>query len=181
MEDGGEIERRFGPELRRFCRRMVFNEALAEDIVQDVIAVSCEKADDPRSVLPPNEPHRMRGWLYRVARNRCIDELRKMRPEVRLSAIQSSRVALGDRMPIDPLTTPAGKAVKAERVEAAQAALDGLDDDLRSVLIMRVYQDLSREEIAQVVGLSVAGVKARLAKATRMLRESLHRLDESSS
>jgi RNA polymerase sigma factor (sigma-70 family) len=77
----------------------------------------------------------------------------------------------GPRALIDPLTTPAGQYIKAERAARALEALDALDDDLRSVVIMRVYHDLSREEIADAIGLSVSGVKARLARAFRLMRE----------
>ncbi|MCH9009415.1 MAG: hypothetical protein IIC21_02160 [Chloroflexi bacterium] len=72
MEDPGDIERQFGSELRLFCRRMVYNDAVAEEVVQDVLVAACK--------TPTAEVTHLRGWLYRVARNRCLDVLRKMKP-----------------------------------------------------------------------------------------------------
>ena len=60
----GDISKRYAGELNIFCQRMVFDAALSEDIVQDVM-MRCCKAD--ASQLPNGS---LRGWLYRVARNR---------------------------------------------------------------------------------------------------------------
>jgi len=170
-----EIDSCYGRELRLFCQRMVYNEALAEDIVQEVLVVCCKVGGDrmPRDSL--------RGWLYKIARNRTIDELRKMHPKARLSALESSRQAwMNPAVPIDPLTTPAGKAVKLDRTRRVQLAVDAMRDDLREVIILYFFQGLSRSEVADAIGLSLAGTKARLAKASRMLREKLRALDDSS-
>ncbi|MFH1418069.1 MAG: sigma-70 family RNA polymerase sigma factor [Planctomycetota bacterium] len=169
-----EIDRLYGNELRLFCQRMVYNEVLAEDIVQDVLMTCC-RVD---RVAKPTES--LRGWLYKIARNRSIDELRRMRPKARLSALQSSRqVWMKSAIPIDPLTTPAGKAVKQDRVHRVQLAIDAIDDDLREVVIMYFFQGLSRTELSEAIGLSLSGAKARIAKATRLLRQKLRALDDS--
>ena len=54
-----------------------------------------------------------------------------------------------------------------------------LDEDLRSVVVMRYFQELPRDEIAEAIGLSVAGTKARLSKAMDVLREKLQQFDDS--
>lgn len=170
-----EVEARFGEELRTFCHRMVYDEALAEDIVQDVLMTCCRA--EP-TVRPTGS---LRGWLYRVARNRAIDELRKMHPKARLSAQQTSRQMWArPAIPIDPATTPAGRAVKRDRTQRVQTAIDAMGDDLREVVIMYFFQGLSRDEVAEAVGLTLSGTKARLAKATKVLREKLRALDDSS-
>ena len=170
-----EIDRRYGQELRLFCQRMVYNETLAEDIVQDVLMACCQT----RQAARPSGS--LRGWLYRVARNRSIDELRKLHPKARLSALQTSREAWSHPViPIDPSTTPAGRAVKQDRTRRVQLAIDAMDDDLREVVILYFFQGLSRGEVAEAVSLSLAGTKARLAKAARVLREKLRALDDSS-
>jgi RNA polymerase sigma-70 factor (ECF subfamily) len=170
-----DIERLFGTELRLFCQRMVYNEAMAEDIVQDVLMTCCRMGQG----LQPTES--LRGWLYKIARNRSIDELRKLRPKVRLSALQTSRQTwMNPAIPVDSSTTPAGRAVKQDRTRRVQLAIDGMDEDLREVVIMYFFQGLSRAEVSQVIGLSVSGTKARLAKATKLLRQKLRALDDSS-
>ncbi len=169
-----EIDHRFGPELRAFCQRMVYNETLAEDIIQDVLMTCC-RAD---TTLSPTGS--LRGWLYKVTRNRSIDELRRMHPKARLSALQSSQMAwMHPAIPIDPLTTPAGRVVKQDRVRQVQLAIDAMGDELREVIILYFFQGLSRNEVAEAIGLTLSGAKARIAKATRVLREKLRALDDS--
>jgi RNA polymerase sigma-70 factor (ECF subfamily) len=170
-----EIDRFFGAELRLFCQRMVYDEGLAEDIVQEVLMTCCRAGEG----IQPTES--LRGWLYKIARNRSIDQLRKMRPKARLSALQTSkRTWERPAIPIDPSTTPAGRAVKQDRTRRVQLAIDAMDDDLREVVILYFFQGLSRDEVSEAIGLTLSGTKARLAKATRVLRQKLRALDDSS-
>lgn len=170
-----DISRRYGSELRLFCRRMLFNEASAEDIVQDVLLTCCrvEAAQVPSGSL--------RGWLYRVARNRCIDSLRRMHPNVRLSAVQSAHANGPALLAVDPSTTPAGRALKLDQAAQIHAIVTGMDDNLREVVIMHFFQGLSTSEIADALELSHSGAKARLARATRFLRQRLSALNDSSA
>lgn len=161
-----ELERRYGEELRRFCWRMCANEALADDIVQEVFAACCRTGE---GINPTGS---LRGWLYKVARNRCIDETRRKKPGGRISEMRSSPYGGGHR-PVDPRTTPAARAAKDDRAELVQAIVDEMEDELRSVLIMRYFQDLPRAEIAEACGVDVPTVKARLARASAKLREEL--------
>jgi len=170
-----KISARYANELRLFCQRMVYNEALAEDIVQDVFMTCC-KVD--ANTLPTGS---LRGWLYRVTRNRAIDELRKRHPNVRLSAASTRDAVWADSaLPIDPVTTPAGKAVKADRARRVKMVIDAMDDELREVVILYFFQGLDREQVAEAIGLTLSGTKARLAKATRLLRDKLAGLNDSS-
>ncbi len=83
-------------------------------------------------------------------------------------------------VPIDALTTPAGRAVKQDRVRRVQLAIDAMEDALREVVILYFFQGVSRTEVSEAIGLSLSGTKARIAKATRMLRQKLQSLDDSS-
>ena len=102
-----------------------------------------------------------------------------MKPTERLSAFRSSRVGVGERLLIDPVTTPAAKAVNAERHERVMEGLDTLDDDLRSLIIMRYWHGFSRETLAATLGLSRSGLDYRLVRAISLLRDRLAALDES--
>ena len=95
--------------------------------------------------------------------------------------MQTSRQTwMNPAIPIDSSTTPAGRAVKLDRTRRVQLAIDGMDDDLREIVVMYFFQGLSRAEVSQAIGLSLSGTKARLAKATRLLRQKLRALDDSS-
>ncbi len=166
------IERRFGNELRLFCRRMISDGVQAEDIVQDVLATCCRLETES---LPT---HSIRGWLYQIVRRRCIDVLRKHRESATPGARAVRQPQSSFEGAVDPLTTPSGKALKRDRAAKLLSILDELDEDLRSVIVMRYFQDLSREEIAEAIGLGVAGTKARLSKAMEELRQRLDSLDD---
>ena len=103
------IERRYGDELRLFCRRMLGDPSRAEDVVQDVLERCCRLEAES---LPANS---IRGWLYQVARRRCIDTRRKQHDEARPEARAARGVQRSFDHAIDPLTTPAGKALKRDR------------------------------------------------------------------
>lgn len=169
----GELESRHGDELRLFCRRMVGDAEAAADVVQDVLATCCRLATESMPQVS------IRGWLYQLARRRCIDLLRKRRNSAGSGAAAVRRVQPSYDNALDPLTTPAGKALKRDRAERLLTVLDELDDDLRSVVVMRYFQDLPREEIAEAIGLTLAGTKARLSKAMLVLREKLGDLGDS--
>jgi len=167
------IERRYGAELRLFCRRMLGDAAQADDVVQDVLATCCRLQAES---LPA---HSIRGWLYQVARRRCIDVRRKRHDEAPPAARAARPVQRSYDHAIDPLTTPAGKALKRDRALRILAVLQELDDELRSVVIMRYFQELPREEIAEAIGLTLAGTKTRLSKAMDVLRGKLSQFDDS--
>jgi RNA polymerase sigma-70 factor, ECF subfamily len=170
-----DLESRYGRELRLFCSRMLNDTGQGEDVVQDVFCTCCQLA--PES-LPQ---HSIRGWLYQIARRRCIDLRRKRHETAPPGARAVRRAQPSLDQAIDPLTTPSGKALKAERAKRLLTLLDDLDEELRDVVIMRYFQDLPREEISEAIGLSLAGTKARLSKAMQMLRDKLGVTDESGS
>ncbi|MBU0639240.1 MAG: RNA polymerase sigma factor [Planctomycetes bacterium] len=167
------IEQRYGDELRLFCRRMMGDAALAEDLVQDVLATCCRLE---AGSLPTRS---IRGWLYQICRRRCIDARRKQHDAAAPVARKARRAQPSYEHAVDPLTTPAGRALKRDRAAKILSVLEELDDDLRSVVVMRYLQDLPREEIAEAIGLSLAGTKARLSKAMQILRDKLQKLDDS--
>ncbi|MCA9242528.1 MAG: RNA polymerase sigma factor [Phycisphaerales bacterium] len=160
------IEKRYGDELRLFCRRMLNDADAGDDIVQDVMATCCRL--DAES-LPQRS---IRGWLYQVARRKCIDARRKRHDSVQdARGVRDAQRSYANA--VDPLTTPAGRALKRDRAAKILQALDEMEDDLRDVVLMRYFQDLPREEIAEAIGLSLAGAKARLARAMTVLRDKL--------
>ncbi len=145
----------------------------------DAILAMRERTPFPKAVIDrlPN----LRLLMTTGARNRSIDEIRRMHPKARLSALATSR-HLFERgaIPLDKKSTPAGQAMKADRAQRVQMTIESMDEPLREVVILYFFQGLSREEVAEAVGLSLAGVKARLSKATRELREHLKSFDDSS-
>src|SRR5947207_9280529 len=116
------IEKRFGQELRLFCRRMLADAGLAEDVVQDVLATCCRL--DAGSF--PTQS--IRGWLYQIARRRCIDIQRRKSEDAPGEARGTRPAQASFANAVDPLTTPAGKALKRDRAARILSVLQELDD-----------------------------------------------------
>lgn len=170
------LQSRYREELRLFCQRMLSGDAAAaEDVVQDVFVACCKVAAESRPTTS------LRGWLYQIARRRCIDLIRRRQTEGAPRPTAGARKAAAYEVAVDPLTTPAGRALKLDRAAHVLKLLENLDEDLRTVIIMRYFQDLPREEIAEAIGLSLAGAKARLSRAMQILREQMDQLGDSGS
>jgi RNA polymerase sigma-70 factor, ECF subfamily len=101
-------------------------------------------------------------WLYRIVVNRCLNLLAARRPACEL--LEVSLAAVGE---------PAEEAEMRERLAALVAAILALPGEQRSALVLRELEGLSYEEIATVLGVSVAAVKARLHRARAELARRL--------
>ena len=153
----GELFERHHAALYRFCLRMTGNRGTSEDLVQDVFMRMLKHRDSfrPETGFLP--------WMYRIARNACVDHLR------RSSRAPESAVDLDAR--------PAEAAPGDERLAAHQQtglirrALLELPVDRREVLLLSRYELKSYEEIAQALGITVSNVKIRAHRAIKQLRE----------
>lgn len=161
MDRAEELFRRHANELFGYLCRFTANRADAEDILSDVFMKMLEQGEQQLAV----EGFEWRPWLFRVATNSAISRFRQQRIRAlftRKGAEQPAPVIKGN----DPVET----IQDAERV---RAAIRSLRPKLKTVLIMRVYQDLSYEEIAAAAGINVGTVKSRLNEAKRQLKELL--------
>lgn len=111
-------------------------------------------------------------WLYRLTNNVCIDFLRKQkrRPVESITADdeQQSELELPDTAPL-----PEEQLLHREQKQTVARAMERLEGEFRQVLILRVIQDLSYEEIAEIMDIRVGTVKSRLARARNKLRKIL--------
>lgn len=122
----------------------------------------------------PNRP--IRRWLYQIATNACIDELHHLenhpfQPLDSKSGANEPSLPDGD---ISNLGASPEKAYKSRELEwQVQQALDQLDVDHRVALVLVDLQDLSYQEAAQILGVSVGTVKTHLAQARLRLHHRL--------
>src|SRR5256885_7119393 len=135
------------PSLHRYCARMTGSVMDGEDVVQDALFQAYRKLDtfDDKRPLAP--------WLFRIAHNRCIDFLRRheVRKEAETAAMVPDRV-----IPVDPPGRALGRAV--------EHLVLTLPPKERACVLLKDVFEYSLEEIADLVGSTVGGVKAALKR-----------------
>ena len=116
---------------------------------------------------------KFKTWLYRIAVNAAIDEGRKKRPLESLDGGDDLEDEKPVITPVDHAPGPRDLAYQSELREAIARALEGLSSDHRAVLVLREFQDLSYEEIAETLQIEVGTVMSRLFYARKKLAEIL--------
>jgi RNA polymerase sigma factor (sigma-70 family) len=149
---------RYQSRLLAFCRHMLPSEQDAEDVLQDVF-VSAHKA-----MLKDNRPIKVKPWLYRIARNRCLNHLRRPVPE--------GSDELMDEHPFNGGTTTADQVQTRDELREVLADVKHLPETQRTALLLREVDALSYSEIAEAMDTTVPAVKSLLVRARITLAES---------
>ena len=138
--------------LFRFALRLTGSAVDAEDIVQECFL---ELLRPGCSYHPDRAP--VRTYLFGIVRNQSLKRLRKnvMQPEITEQA------------------TPEDRVLQEEAGQVVAAAIAGLPDTEKEVLILAHYEQLSLSEVAEIVGSEVGAVKSRLQRAREALRNAL--------
>lgn len=144
----------------------------AEDTMQEVLFRSLKhlnKIENPRALSV---------WLYTVTRNRCWRMRRKpgngSQRQVSLEELMPDDAELAMLL-ADTAASPEGKAVQAEQQELVQRAVLTIPVQLRLVLVLHDMEELSTEEVAQVLGLQPGTVRVRLHRARLAVRKEMSR------
>jgi RNA polymerase sigma factor (sigma-70 family) len=149
------IHDRYRLRLLAYARQMLGGStADAEDALQEVFVRA------HGALLASETPISLRAWLYRIAHNRCIDQLR--RPAPIPSEIMPGALPALSR---GPRHDPPAEAERSEDLRRLVADVVSLPEQQRSALLMRELQGLSYEEMAVALGISVAAVKSVLLRA----------------
>ncbi len=157
------------PRLFRFARHLAGRGDEAEDLVQEVLvrALPALARFEGRSEVTT--------YLLRALSNVWKNRLRS-KARSRIVSWFSAGSADADASglePADPAPSAFDELAAAERARAVRAAVARLEPDRRLVLLLREMEDLSYEEIAEVVGLPIGTVRSRLARARSDLRRLL--------
>jgi RNA polymerase sigma factor (sigma-70 family) len=168
--------RRERDRLRSFIRRRVRDAQDAEDLLQDVFS---ELVEAERLMRPVDE---IGAWLYRVARNRITDLLRKKRPEPLPQARPGDDEAgaaplLEDLLPSRDAGPEAAYA-RTVLLDALEAALDELPEEQRAVFVAHEWEGRSFKELAAETGVGVNTLLSRKHAAVVHLRRRLRWLYE---
>ena len=144
--------------LRNFIRRRVPDPSDAEDIVQEVFY---ELVEANRLLVPIEH---VTGWLFRVARNRIIDLLRKKKPETfsdaAVEGADGERLQIEDLLP-SPDAGPEALYFRHVLLEELELALDELPDEQHDVFVAHELEGRSFKEMAAQTGVSVNTLLSR--------------------
>lgn len=154
---------RYRPAIHRYAFSYLHDDARAEDVTQETFARLT--ATD---ALPDGD---VKPWLYKVARNMCLDILRRWAR----SPTHNRPIRTGfdvARQTAGPRT----RADRAERRELIRQIIADMPEDYRSVLMLKHFEGMSREEMATVLEITEIAVKGRLVRASEYLREQLRNI-----
>ena len=146
------------PYLRRFARSLVYNPAMADDLVQDTL----ERAISRMHLF--DHDHELRPWLFRILRNLNISEYRKMQnqgPHIDFDTVAETHSA-SEQQPDGGLM-----------VRDISKALDELPYEHREVLVLVALEGLKYREVVDVLDIPIGTVMSRLSRAREKLRDLL--------
>ncbi|CAN5119074.1 hypothetical protein BH24ACT23_BH24ACT23_09270 [soil metagenome] len=148
---------RYQARLFAFCRGMLGSAEDAEDILQEVF-VAAHKA-----ILADNRRINARPWLYRIARNRCLNHMRRQVPDAQESM---------DVLPHDNGISTADRVEGREELRAVIGDVHELPETQRTALLLREIDAMAYEEIAVAMDTTVPAVKSLLVRARMSLADS---------
>ena len=148
---------RYQSRLLAFCRHMLSSKEDAEDVLQEVFAAAFN------AILADEREINVRPWLYRIARNRSLNHLRR----TQAVGVDSMDIHLSE----GGLTT-ADKVHKREEFRLLIADVQDLPETQRTALLLREIDALSYEQIAEAMETTVPSVKSLLVRARVSLAEA---------
>ncbi len=149
-----ELYTRFSAKIYVYCKKVLNNDDVAEDVFQETFTRFYESAQIDRVMT------NVAGYLIRIARNLCINEKMKK---------------YNDKVSLDDLQLPVyDKAYdKKQMTEILQLGLDALPEKYREVLVLKEFLDMSYKEIAEVLKTTLPVVRIRIYRAKNKLKEIL--------
>ena len=156
---------RYQRPIYRLCYRYVNNHEDANDLAQDAFLKAW------RAISGFRGESAFSTWLYRIAVNACLNHRALKRP-------------LTQELPevlVDPRPGAEAEAERDDDARRVRAAVSRLPDRQRATLILKIYHDLTHEEVAEILGSSVGTVKANLFHALANLRRQMGAAGEARS
>src|ERR1700729_4323768 len=148
---------RYHARLLAFCRHLLGSREDAEDVLQEVFSAAFN------AILDDERPINVRPWLYRIARNRSLNHLRR----IQAVGVDSMDIHLSEHG-----ATTADKVHEREEFRMLVGDIQGLPETQRTALVLREMDALSYEQIAEAMETTVPSVKSLLVRARVSLAEA---------
>lgn len=165
-----ELVNRYEEKIFRLARNITGNHEDAEDVMQDAFLKSYSHLREFQG------DSRFYTWLVRITVNEGLMKLRKRRPnQVSLDEPIETENDLMPREIEDWGPSPEQRFAQTQLGEILSEAIEKLDLEYRLVFLLRDQEELSTEETAALLGLSIPAVKSRVLRARLKLRERLNK------
>jgi len=155
----GKLVRRYASGLLTFIAGTIGDRHRSEELFQEVVLTVWEKRRQYRYPRP------FKPWLYKIALNRCRLEFRRSEPAVADLPVES--------IVASPEPSPVEVAIAMETETAVKSAVAQLADRQRVVVVLRIWNDLSYGEIAEILGVTEGTVRSYMFHALNTMRRYL--------
>lgn len=162
----GELVERYQDRLFNTLTRVLGSRDDASEVLQDAFVQAYTKLGSFRG------SSQFYTWIYRVALNMACSFRRRNSQRRDEQSVEQLRELSGTE-PVDNSLQPEQSLVRSEQAEIVQAALLGISDEHRQILVLREMEDCSYETIAEILDLPVGTVRSRLFRARLQLKERL--------
>jgi RNA polymerase sigma-70 factor, ECF subfamily len=166
-----ELVKQYDRRVFRMAKQITQNDEDAEDVLQETFLKAYSHLDDFQG------NSRFYTWLVRIAVNEALMKLRKRRSD-RMVPLDDPIDTGEDELPREVAVwdeNPEEKYSREELGEILEEAVQSLKPAYRTVFVLRDIEELSIEDTAEALGLSISAVKSRLLRARLQLREKLTR------
>ncbi len=164
----GEIVEIYKNSVYQLCFRMLGNRHEAEDVAQEAFLRAYV------NIKTFNQDLKFSTWLFRIATNLCIDRLRKKKPDYYLDAevAGTEGLTMYSQIPSDH-SLPETELESLELQETVQKEILKLPEKYRSAIVLKYIEDLSLNEISEILNLPLGTVKTRIHRGREALRQQL--------
>ncbi|MCM3217497.1 RNA polymerase sigma factor SigW [Niallia taxi] len=164
----GDIIDIYKDKVFQICYRMLGNRHEAEDISQEAFLRAYV------NINRFNMDLKFSTWLYRIATNLCIDRIRKKKPDYYLDAEVPGTDGLNMYSQISSDTRLPEEDVESLELQALiQREISKLPEKYRSVIVLKYIEELSLNEISEILELPLGTVKTRIHRGREALRKQL--------
>jgi RNA polymerase sigma-70 factor (ECF subfamily) len=164
----GEIVRRWERRIFALAYGILGREEEARDATQETFIAAFRNLRGFRGEA------KVSSWLHRIAVNQCITRQRRARVRAE-NSLEAETEAGGEKFAAPAERSPARQAEGRERGEAVRRAVAALPPELRTVIVMKEFEELTFQEIADALGVPLSTVKSRLYTALKQLRSRLEK------
>src|SRR3982751_995821 len=164
----GEIVKRWERKIFALCFGMLGREDDARDAAQEAFIAAYRNLQNFRG------ESRVSSWLHRIAVNQCLTL--KRRQKTRAEDYLNDDDEAESRVFVAPTgASPGPRAEQAERMQLVRQAVGALPSDLRQVIVMKEFEEMTFQEISETLELPLSTVKSRLYTALKQLKMKLER------